>query len=832
MPRSQLTAFAAWLAAGLFVLAAWMLVPRDRGADGPPVHALLVDVSASAIGADGLIVDDVCAHCAAIARSAIDAGAEVFGVVYGHGARSFDVARGLSASDLVHGEDQTDLAAALSLCELLGRTRDLRSIEVIGDGTWTGVDPSAVAGRLAARGVRITVLDDGYRGFGEAIVAPIDAPVRVRRGEPIRVEVEAWAWLPDPGRYGARELVVTATCTDGDRVRTQRTTVAAQDLERADRTGVQRLAFEFAPLEGSLAHLEFHAQLVDVARGVVGRVSDKYGVARAEIQAEGVLTLGLVGDRAACADLRAVLSDSAADLALVDLAAAELADASKLAGIDVLATVDATFDSESAAAIDRFVASGGGWVDLAGSALGVSLRPRAAALAPAPDDPRPREIVVLVDASGSMSGAPAQSARAALARLVDVVRVEDGVRALWFSENITPRIDLGRPGERADPARRRAVLARIAASPEPRGATRIWSALDTAFDDVDAAVRTLFVLVSDGRDPDRSRIAARAESLRGRVSTAGADLAVVAVGNDPDRELLDALAGGSANVFDAGDLTAAGAAERLVRELQRAAASGSIIDDPDPQAPLPVGAATGFAASFRDAPDFVVRRFARARANRGAEVVWTSHASAAGTPLLAFARTGLGASAGFAFLPQSSWLSPVDRFGGAVATTVRAVAPPSDRARLRLDLEDGDLVLRGVPDGTPAVVRAEILAPGGPVWIGDPIASVDLLAVRPGRDPLHDRAAAIPSELARLAVGGPLVARVLGLGDDLEIAIPAPRAPEYRRPSPAFAPPEPRAASARTAGFGPHPAGAWVLALGFALLALAAFLNFFSRSRR
>jgi len=820
MQRSTLPAVLAWLAAALFALGAWLALPRERGATGAPVHALLVDVSDSAIGAD-FRVYAIGERIEQRRAAATAQGIEVLAIAFGHGARRLDLAHG-GLSGVQVGEDRSDLAAAFELADVLGNGR-LRSIEIVSDGTWTGVDPAGVAARLAARGVRIELLHNVRDGF-DAYVAPIATPIRVRRGEPVVVQLETWRAMGMVGQHdGLRELLVGATLTEGGVSTRREVRVPVSKFERGPH-GL-RVELEFPPLATSHGSLVAEARLVDSAGRRFGSTDDSRSTARAAVIAEGVLSIGVLGEPA----VRDAFIDSFAP-ANADFAFVELDDtrATSLAGLDVLATLDAAFDRESARAVDTFVAAGGGWVDFAGARFASTERPSSSALAPALDDGRPREIVVLVDASGSMAGAPAQVARAALVRLIERAPVADGLSTVWFGADART-LDLGRPGERGGIEQRR-VLAREAwNTPEPRGPTRIWSALDEFAGAVDPARHTFAILVSDGRDPDRADLASRASSLRMELASRGAELAVIAVGADPDVELLTALAGDAARVMRVGELGPERSIDALAQGFESALATGSIVEFSEPRSAALRASVGPFSAPFAALAPPSVRRHLRARAARGAEVVWSSTSAAATSPLFAVSRHGLGVAAGFAFTPDSAWVASRNDLGRALASALRTVAPPADRARTRLREIDGELVLEGVPDGAPAIVRAELTSSRGA-----DLGSIELFAARAGRDPVRERSAPLPATLARLDEGDfarVRVASFAALVEPLELAFAAPRAPEFARAPRPFLPPATVDAVLDPPARGSHPSAPWVLLAGLAALAGAVGTGFFSRSR-
>ncbi len=834
MSRDAVALPLAWLAALLFAIGAWLHLGAPSGGREAPLRVALVDVSASAVGGDARFAASMARTLHERAQRAATDGEEFVAIAYGRGARTFEfdtassseeIERGLASLGFGRGEDATDLAAGFELAARIADERRISILEVIGDGTFTGVDPSPFAARLAARGVRIEVANSPSPRDPDVGVAPLASPLRVRRGEPVRVEVEVW-----DGRLAEdADLVVTATLMDGEHTRTQSVTLGPPPQDGVRNLRTVRVAFDLPPLDGARAALEVRADLV--ANGV-RRVSawPENDATTAEVLAEGTLRVGVVGTVAARRAFLRALGDAPRDLAIVEM---ETIPADSRAAFDVLATIDAPLGRADAEFLDAWVAAGRGWIDLAGATRSGSARVAAAALVPAENDERPREIALLLDGSGSMSGAPAANARAALIHLVEHAPASDGLTAIWFSDERAPAIDLGRPGERETAARRRDIVARVASAPEPRGPTRIWRALDELAEGIDARLRTLAILISDGRDPDRADFAARAAELRARLAAQGADLAVIAVGDDPDRELLGALAGSATELFEAGDLSRADGAERLARLFARAIANGPVFDVIPPRPARFAGSSEPLALPFAAFGPPVMSRFLVAWASERASVVWTSDAASGSIPLFALARRGLGLAGTFAFAPDPTWLAAPNDLGAVLATGVRAVAPPSDGTELALFEREGDLVLRGALESEPAVIHVELLAADSDARLG----SVDLLA---GDEPARERSARLPSVLAELDRGESIRARITGLVDasqPRELAFRAPRAPEFARLPSAFVAPKTPAKVPQSAlpahGSGDRsPAATWALTAGALAWVVAVLLGFFSRNRR
>ncbi|GAA0421831.1 inter-alpha-trypsin inhibitor domain-containing protein [Actinoplanes capillaceus] len=143
--------------------------------------------------------------------------------------------------------------------------------------------------------------------------------------------------------------------------------------------------------------------------------------------------------------------------------------------------------------------------------------------------PRPKDVVLLLDRSGSMGGWKMVAARRAAARVVDTLTVGDRFAVLTFDHEVDQPADLG-PGlaEATDRHRYRAVehLARAQA----RGGTELFKPLTAALamlSDSPGRDRVL-VLVTDGQVGNEDQIVKQVAPLIGtiRVHTIGIDRAV------------------------------------------------------------------------------------------------------------------------------------------------------------------------------------------------------------------------------------------------------------------------------------------------------------------
>lgn len=152
--------------------------------------------------------------------------------------------------------------------------------------------------------------------------------------------------------------------------------------------------------------------------------------------------------------------------------------------------------------------------------------------------PAPRDIAVVVDVSGSMSGEKMEQARQALHRLLGTLRDSDRFRLVAFSNRVEAQRPEWTTATRAAVADARGWVDRLSAT----GGTNVAGALDEAFRTPGADGRLhLVIVITDGlptvgeTNPDR--IAARVETTRrdARIFTFG-------VGYDLQTYLLERIA--------------------------------------------------------------------------------------------------------------------------------------------------------------------------------------------------------------------------------------------------------------------------------------------------
>ncbi|MEE2941489.1 MAG: VWA domain-containing protein, partial [Planctomycetota bacterium] len=508
-------------------------------------------------------------------------------------------------------------------------------------------------------------------------------------------------------------------------------------------------------------------------------------------------------------------------------------------------------------ALARFVEDGGGYVHWAGwSRMVADVGPLSRLLVLEPDlEPRePRDIVFLVDGSGSMKGARWIRAKAALGRLLPSVPPRDRFELRFFTQVLgSPRLTYtADPG--ADPrrteARRTEALGSLRDIEVPGGSTDITGSvaqlaarLEEAAADAEEARPSLVVLLTDGvptltgEDPGR---------VRARLTDAGHELAVIQVGErrgGPTRTLRG-LAGGAENVLRAGEL------EDVLGILQEAVQGTTLVEAAEVRARGPaVPSLADAVASAREGAalgvPLVVGRALPCRVLDGAAGIFElepSDPEGRRGALGAVAHRGAGTVVGLA-LPlvdadgsrwaprledRLDWLAPLLRAAGARAAEARAVRAPARALRAGLERapsQETVLMVRG-PVGPSGWRRtAALRVPGAGVE-----ATIELT-----REPGGAWAAPRPVLLDALPRGTALELEVDGRRAFLEADGPAElragpaRAAEVeewvRARSRVERVTNPAEGPGGSPGRGPHPLTLWLLVAGAAALFAGALIT-------
>jgi Mg-chelatase subunit ChlD len=892
----------------LLAVGAWLLFPRERAGTGPmlpPLRVCLVDVSASAIWRRrdwGGWIDQA---LVGQAREAERAGEDVCTILYGSAvrrdfgpapARSFLDEAAQSSKDgglltvppahagHLWAEDATRVSDALEVARGLAQDPSRASCRVvlIGDGTYTGNDPRPILRELRDLGVSLERLDLPLADVPEVTVGPLSLPREVEAGAPIAVDAEVFF---GPGTGPAPETTVALTVKHGfesgfnsEYVKVPVPTGLAPDEDGYLRWRVRREVGRAEPglntvrITGLRHGRGDDADTADSSEGFVwcaGRLAVGWVTAERRVMPGGDRPQEIPGIH------------STEGLQVEALFAHELAG--QLGSLDAIVTCDIPLDRLPGEILASFVRRGGGWLALAGRGF---LSGFDRSLPSPPDDPRhllpleppdeklePRDVVLLVDRSGSMAGERSDLVRRAVLVLMDDAPPGDAVELRFFSDRLSEAIPLIGPGDPRGRERARSEAAdRVFVAQGPGGPTALVRSLEELASAREKSGREgLVFLLTDGRDNTDPDPAASCPRILQRMLAARAKLVVIAAGDDADRGLLSRLVAPGERLEEVGsllDLGMSGNLERIFRrELDRDRVREGeqlrVLPSPTLLAPssvATVGADVLRAQKPESAADWpAIQRYVRTKVVPGAGVLWISET---GEPLLALQRVGLGMTAACAFAPIAdsgqAWRDRSDLFEPLLRALARGKREPLPRLRVEAD----ELFVEDLPADAPALLEARVFsaqaregdAPAAVIALSPPIQGADPRRVRTGRwsaslgggfgslwdefqlDTERERTATARVPRVEICASGaashawPPIQLALAPPQVAEFRLPRPRIPamEFLAANPARGE-HPGASRGARWPPQPHPAAPWVLFSGLLLLAVAGLSGFFSR---
>ncbi len=175
----------------------------------------------------------------------------------------------------------------------------------------------------------------------------------------------------------------------------------------------------------------------------------------------------------------------------------------------------------------------------------------------------PREMVWIVDTSGSMKGAPIEIARAAMTHALMGMDEHDSFAIVPFSNDVRPFAPIALPADRETVAEGLGYITQLSAS----GGTQLAPAMRYAFDlQPDPLRRRTIVLLSDGLiDADTALL----EELASRVYDV--TMVTLGIGHAPNRFLMDELAllGGGVSAYALLDEDPVARMKSLVEAMDR-----------------------------------------------------------------------------------------------------------------------------------------------------------------------------------------------------------------------------------------------------------------------
>ncbi len=832
--------------AGL-ALALLGFLPRARSSDDdqPGVRVVLFDASASVRRVRSTWGADTRAALAAAAGRALERGELLVVVRYAERVdRLFGPADPATFADWIRGQGRapfdprprtgadggTALHEALALASELLREVPAATLEIHGDGTYTAADPGPLLARLAADGVVLERYRSAPADRGDLGVLALELPPRVEEGAPLAARVEL-DWRP-PLRSSARTAELAVLVTSGG---VQRPELVTVDLPPGGGRFVLPLA---------LGRADFGRNEVRVRAVWPGDPVPENDERAASTRAEGGRVLGLVAraeDRGAAHDWLAPSGSSALPgLTFVDFDVGEVAGA--LEGLDALISFDVAPVELPSTLLADFVQRGGGWLCTGGWGLLEDWAPGAPAtplsallpLEPAPLERGPRDVVLLVDGSGSMAGEPFETVRAASLELVAAALPSDRVELRFFTAGLEPP-HLLKERRAVTNAVRDDAARELFAVRVPGGTTFLVRSLEQFARTAAGSEReTLALLLTDGVERDNLvDPAARVERLHASLLANRVRLVVIGVGDTEDHML--GLLSPDSPVQRADGL------DDLARVFRREV-SGARWKEAEPGSDFAVVRAEAPPDALvrtLDAPTPApLRRFIKNRLRPGAELVWTEPE---GAPLLAVQRVGEGRTACLSSLPDAEWAPAWTGIHGAgepaaFGPLLRFLARGGPRARaVRLEVEgaagDETFVLQGADFARWSLASAQLFAGGARSEHGQALRFLPELTADGGL-----RYRARPPSPALAAAGAWVQIPAERPGEpDLVLVVPALLPPEFRRPErrlgalqegaaePAATRGRPRRAAQS------HPAAPWALAFGLLALVATVLAGRFSR---
>jgi hypothetical protein len=812
----------------LLALALMLLVPRTVAPpDAPPLRLLLVDVSPSATRVRTSSTVVLRRWLVAEDRAAAKTGEEVTLVLFGLPGsgrrRVFGPApagdlearlMGPPSDDLLAGPGPgaggtregrgrnaeeasgtaTDLAGALGLAATLleERRRPPGTLHLLTDGTHTGADPRT-AWRACSDRARVGSASWPAADLPDASLVRLDLPRRVEEGAPLaaRVDVAHVPGARGPGSgAGPVELEVT------------------WDDERGG--GSRRLPVELADGGDGIWRGRLVVSLGAAAPGITdvtarvicsGDPIPENDRAQASTRAGEALVCSVLVESERQAQVRRWIGDGGPGLQMRFGTVAELGAA--LSEADLLWTIGIPPDRLDGELLRSFIEAGGGWFACGGWGLLQGWLPSGRETLPQsllplqPVSPEgERDVILMVDGSGSMAGEPFEQVRRGILEMARATLPDDHVSLRFFTGVLGPNeVGVAGAGDGGTDGgdRRRSTLMGILAARVPGGTTDVLYSLDQLAAERERARReALVLLLTDGRtalwDSERAR------AVADRLARTRSRLRVFPIGARADREFLGHLLAEGEELVEVADLGKLG--EVFQREVnQRRIREGERLElVPTPLAGT--GAWEGLARSWADATLPPVRRLARAEVAQAASVLWTD---GEGAPVLALRQVGLGAVALLATDPVAT--EPLSRGsraedGGGVwapgwvgqASLLRPLLRVLGRGRRRepgprARWDGEELVVESVPADWPALlqVRRRPLEGSGtmPLMAGPP---PDLWeeVLTPGTAPAELRERRGRPTAGAAALRGPAVLEVSGPAGLLaSLPLASPRAPEF-----------------------------------------------------
>lgn len=687
------------------------------------------------------------------ASLAADLGTDLHGAAtVAAGLMGFAGAPGLTSAQ---ASPQTGSQATVATAPDSAPVRPAGTLIVIGDGTSTTHDPQPAF--LDDRIGTLRLVAPGPPVRHDLAVISARAPDVVEPGVPVAIDLDlAWSKGEAPVAGVVVDWVVEATSVDTIKRGLNRPSVLTGSVRfplpalTAGRDSSFTLSVAGPALETGTATMDVSARLVGGDKGEGSVVADAFPendrdsvtwtvgdplqvllvMPHAE-QLSGALGL-FVGESFGGIEFTGATSSALEDLLL-------LPDDPPF---DVIVTLDLPVAALPEDALSDWVLErGGGWVHAAGwprlRADGGSLT-SLLALEPDRDPMDPRDIVFVVDGSGSMKGARWSRARSAIGELMPSIPARDRLSLRFFTQLLGDERFYfeglsGGAGSSVRAEGLRDALRTLRDTTVPGGSTNISGSLSALIGErEEAAARgedvreALVVLISDGL-PTSSGGPRQTKSVKARFASRGDEVVAIHVGDDRSGvRYLSNFVDGEEAVRSAGELV------DVLAILQEAVQGTTLLEDVRARRTSLGLADPGLLAAARETQDLFLRagpaRIARSlpcRAATGASVLFDSEPIEArpSSALVALAARGKGTVAGLGFVIQGAagvtWSPEFQRRIGCLGPMFRAMRQRRDaarndsapRERPRARMMGGEIVLTGLGADAPAVLRAVITRP-------------------------------------------------------------------------------------------------------------------------
>lgn len=595
----------------------------------------------------------------------------------------------------------SDLARALTLaravCEETPRAG--LAVDLLSSGLHAGENPSAGWADLAGLGARLTHHEPPVPTWPDLAIERAELPAMLEPDAPAAVRLSL---AFEPGTLTPDEASV---------------------LVRTRQGGREELYFETLELPREATRWQHSILLTKLAYGALDVVVEarlvhggervdpvvENDLARATSFVEGERSLGLIREaKDAESAARWLLSTGESGFPGITIVPLEPRDLPhELANLDAIATFDVEPRELPYELLRPFVENGGGWLSTSGSR----------ALRPAPDGEdwsdlaclervRPehdeRDVILLVDGSGSMAGEPFEMVKAAGVSLAEAALAGDAVDLRFFSTVLESPIRIKERGEQSDVgarAARRLLSARV-----PSNSTYIAECLQALMREREHADRSaLVLLLTDGEDHGGDPNVALVKEAFVRASAAtDTRLVAIAVGENPRWGYLQGFLPEGEDVLFGNTLEELNAIfEREIEDERRRRTV-----PPVPVIQIEPGEFGVDAKSL--AP---LDSLWRTEPVPGATVVWRTDD---GDPVLALKRVKSGRVVQLSTHLREGWAGAwLDRAGlaepAAFAPFLRwLVRRPRSSAVPSVRRTQDGLELLGVPEDTPAIIEAEL----------------------------------------------------------------------------------------------------------------------------